>query len=132
MSWPLSLSRSFYRLCLAKGVFSPVLHYCGYLNPSLFFVIIVGFRYWQSDLQLIHTESVHKRLHNKTGHRHGHTTIMFIYLVYLINLSYICCTSNRLSTLQDIMVLWVNAPINTGPNWELSIQAWWEKHIRCV
>ena len=40
VSWPLSLSRSFYLLCLAKGVFSPVPPYRGYLKPSHFFVIM--------------------------------------------------------------------------------------------
>ena len=36
MSWQLSLSSSFYLLCSAKGVFSPVPPYRGYLKPSHF------------------------------------------------------------------------------------------------
>ena len=36
----LSLSRSFYLLCLAKEVFSPVPPYCGYLKPSHLFVLM--------------------------------------------------------------------------------------------
>ena len=40
LSWPLSLSHSFYLLCLAKGVFSPVPPYRGYFIPSHFFIII--------------------------------------------------------------------------------------------
>ena len=39
LSWP--LSRSFSLLCTAKGVFSPVPPYCGYLFPSHFFVIML-------------------------------------------------------------------------------------------
>ena len=40
LSWPLSLSRCFYLLRSAKGVFSPVSPYRGYLKPSHFFVIL--------------------------------------------------------------------------------------------
>ena len=47
-----------------------------YVMPIfLFFVMtIVGFRYWQSDLQLIHKESVHKKITN---------LILYINVIYL-------------------------------------------------
>ena len=41
MSWPLPLSCSFYLLCLAKGVSSPVPPYHGYLKPSHSIVIVL-------------------------------------------------------------------------------------------
>ena len=41
--WP--LSRSFFLLCLAKGVFSPVPRYCGYFVPS-HILSLCTFTFW--------------------------------------------------------------------------------------
>ena len=39
MSWP--LSRSFFLLCVAKGVFLPIPPHCGYFIPSHFIVVML-------------------------------------------------------------------------------------------